>query len=96
MLRSSSCIETDSETAAASNVAFQDSHETQHASANDFDWDSFLEHTMTSSLPHQAEGQGPGYGPTASSIVGDTTQWTDMFLGDPSIDWIGLSDTLFM
>lgn len=72
------------------------SHELQHTSANDFDWDSFLNHTMTSSLPHQAEGQGPGYEPTASSIVGDTTQWTDMFLGDPSIDWIGLGDTLFV
>ncbi len=81
---------------AASNMVVPHSHEIRHASANDFDWDSFLNHTMTSSLPHQAEGQGDGYEPTASSIVGDTTQWTDMFLGDPSIDWIGLGDTLFV
>jgi hypothetical protein len=72
------------------------SHEIRHASTNDFDWDSFLNHTMTTSLPDQTEGQGSGGEPTASSIVGDTTQWTDMFLGDPSIDWIGLGDTLFL
>ena len=70
--------------------------EVRHASISDFDWDSFLSHTMTSSLPHQNEEHLLGSEPPAPSIVGDTAQWTDVFLGDPSIDWIGLGDTLFV
>ena len=72
------------------------SHEIRYASANDFDWDSFLNHTMTASLSHQAGENGLGPQPNSSGIVEDATQWTDMFLDDPSIDWIGLGDTLFV
>jgi hypothetical protein len=75
---------------AASNVVAPYSPEIPLASANDFDWDSFLNHTMTSSLPYQADG------PNSSVVAEETTLWTDMFLGDPNIDWIGLGDTLFV
>lgn len=85
------CNKTDNEAAADSNVVTTSSHE-----INEIDWESFLNHTMASSLPQQAEGQGSGCEPTAFGIVGDTSQWTDMFLGDPNIDWIGLGDTLFV
>ena len=88
-------LKTNSEAVADSNAAAAQS-QIEPTSDNGFDWDSFLNHTVTSSLPHQAEGQGSGDEPTAFNIAGDTTQWTDMFLDDPNIDWIGLGDTLFV
>lgn len=63
---------------------------------NDFDLESFLNHTTTSTLPNQAQAQGYGSEPTPFGDVGDTTLWTDMFLGDTNIDWIGLGDSLFV
>jgi hypothetical protein len=51
---------------------------------------------MTSSLSHQAEGQASGSEPAPFDLDGDTVLWTDMFLGDTNIDWIGLGDTLSM
>jgi hypothetical protein len=76
--------------AAALNVAAPSSHE-----INDFDLESFLNHTTTSALPDQAQWQGYGSEPTPFGDVGDATLWTDMFLGDTNIDWIGLGDSLF-
>lgn len=62
---------------------------------DDFDWDSFLNHTMTTSYPQQIGEQYAGGGDyLSSSIDGDSQMWTDMFLGDANIDWIGLGDTL--
>jgi len=87
--------QTDIKAAAASEMAAPSSLESWPASVNDFDWDSFLNHTMTSSsLPHQAERQDSGSEPPPFGSVGDTTLWTDMFLGDTNIDWIGLGDSL--
>lgn len=60
----------------------------------DFDWDSFLNHTTTTSFPHQEAGNDYGGGLPSLSGAEDTTLWTDMFLGDANIDWIGLGDTL--
>lgn len=71
------------------------SHDVWPASSNDFDWDTFLNHTTTSSLS-QSEGQGTGGEPIHFGTSEDTTLWTDMFLGDANIDWIGLGDTLFV
>jgi hypothetical protein len=52
---------------------------------------------MTSSVSHQPEGQDSGDELARFDIVGgDTALWTDMFLGDTNIDWIGLGDTLSM
>ena len=62
---------------------------------NDFDLESFLNHTTTSALPDQAQWQGYGSEPTPLGDVGDATLWTDMFTGDTNIDWIGLGDSLF-
>lgn len=82
--------------AAVSNMAAPESLEAWHASSNDFDWDSFLNHTVSSSLPQPPEGQISGSEPMSLGDLGDTTLWTDMFLGDTNIDWIGLGDTLFV
>jgi hypothetical protein len=81
------CSNTNNEAVAASSMAAPSSHE-----INDFDWDSFLNHTM----PQQAEEHGLGSEPNSFGVGGDTTLWTDMFLGDTNIDWIGLGDTLFV
>ena len=87
MFFAANCSNTNNEAVAASSMAAPYSRE-----INEFDWDSFLNHTA----PYQAEQQhGLGSEPNSSGVVGDTTLWTDMFLGDTNIDWIGLSDTLF-
>jgi len=62
--------------------------------ANDFDWDSFLNHTTTTSFPYQVGSNDSSGDPMVPDAVEDTTLWTDMFLGDANIDWIGLGDTL--
>lgn len=76
---------------ATSNVAASYSHK-----SNEFDLESFLNYTTTSALPSQAQEQSYGSEQTPFGDVGDTTLWTDMFLGDTNIDWIGLGDTLFV
>ena len=76
---------------ATSNVAAPYSHE-----INDFDLESFLNHTTTSMLPNQAQGQDYGSEPAPFGDFGDTTLWTDMFLSDINIDWIGLGNSLFV
>lgn len=69
--------------------------EARPVAVDDFDWDSFLNHTTTASYPHQTGDQYLGGGDyLSSSTDGDSRMWTDMFLGDASIDWIGLGDTL--
>lgn len=82
--------ETDNQAVAGPNAEIPYPHE-----INEFDWDTFLNHTMTSSLPHQDDEHGSGIEPNCSGVVEDTALWTEMFLGDPDIDWIGLGDTLF-
>ena len=62
---------------------------------NDFDLESFLNHTTTAALPDQAQWQGYGSEPAPLGDIGDATLWTDMFTGDTNIDWIGLGDSLF-
>jgi hypothetical protein len=69
-------------------------HNNWTTTTSDFDWDSFLNHTTTTSLPsqtgeHDFGGELMPFGP-----VEDAKLWTDMFLGDANIDWIGLGDTL--
>jgi hypothetical protein len=69
-------------------------HNNWPTTASDFDWDSFLNHTTTTSFPFQAGEQDSGGELIPLSAVEDATLWTDMFLGDANIDWIGLGDTL--
>jgi len=59
-------------------------------------WNSFLDHTTGSSLSDQVEsiGCGDGGGYVAQRDMGSDFPWTDMFLGDANIDWLGLSDDL--
>lgn len=64
------------------------------SSAPDFAWDTFLNYTTNPSLGDQLEaGRGESGGYMSSSYTGEAP-WTDMFLGESNIDWIGLSDIL--
>jgi hypothetical protein len=69
-------------------------HNSWPTTASDLDWDSFLNHTTTTSFPFQAGEHDSGGELMPFGAVEDATLWTDMFLGDASIDWIGLGDTL--
>lgn len=60
---------------------------------DDFNWDSFLNHTVNASLP-QAGGQRQSGDFLPTDASDSATAWTDMFVGDANIDWIGLGDTL--
>ena len=82
--------------ATVSSMAAPYSQDSWPEASNDFDWDSFMNYTTTSSLPRQAGQQGSSGEPTPFGVDGDTTLWTDMFLGDTNIDWIGLGNNLFV
>jgi hypothetical protein len=64
------------------------------STTDDFDWDSFLNHTTTASFPYQTEANVFGDESMPLASEADTMLWTDMFLGDTNIDWIGLGDSL--
>jgi hypothetical protein len=78
--------------APSTNTAYP--HNSWPTAASNFDWDSFLNHTTTTSFPFQAGELGSGGELMPFGPVEDATLWTDMFLGDANIDWIGLGDTL--
>jgi len=80
---------------AATQTAAAHSSDNWRDSAPDFAWNSFLNHTTNASLPEQsAETHGVGGDFVSSEYTGGVAPWTDMFLGDANIDWIGLSDML--
>lgn len=61
-------------------------------------WNSFLDHTTSSSLADQYQfdfgGNDGGGDYTPPGGTGNTVPWADMFVGDANIDWLGLSDNL--
>jgi hypothetical protein len=82
-------------TFAATQTAASHSSEDWLNSAPDFAWDTFLNYTTNPSLPDQVEAAPDDGGVYMSSDYnGGVPPWTDMFLGDSNIDWIGLSDIL--
>lgn len=81
------------ESSSGSGLAKASRPDEQPVSVNNFDWDSFLNFTSTSlSGPFEERRDNAGY--TGSLDLEDTAQWANMFLGDPSIDWIGFAGTL--
>lgn len=58
------------------------------------DWDSFLSHTTTATVGAHAQSGDQHTFPGGDGGDGGMAEWTDLFLGDASIDWIGFGDSM--
>ncbi|KAM0717150.1 hypothetical protein Q7P37_007002 [Cladosporium fusiforme] len=58
------------------------------------DWDSFLSHTTTATVGAHAQFGDQHTFPGGDVGDGGMAEWTDLFLGDASIDWIGFGASM--